>query len=246
MGKVSSIKWHAELFGLKGVFCRALWQVGGKELFRVPVAKGRSVLLRLGTKDIHTYEHVFRFCEYDIALDKEPRIIIDAGAHIGLAAVYFALRFPHATIIALEPNLANFDLLTRNTVAFRNVVPVQAALWDRDGKVDVRDPGVGTWGYRVRVGSEVDALSMPSLMKMYQMEKVDLLKLDVEGAEVEILGSSNEWIDRVDVIWAELHDRFRDGCTWSFDKATASFPSHWTKGELSCASRAYTALSKNN
>ncbi|MBK6790779.1 MAG: FkbM family methyltransferase [Betaproteobacteria bacterium] len=78
-----------------------------------------------------------------------PRGIVDAGAHIGLATVYLATRFPQATIVALEPEPSNYRLLCKNVASLKNVVTVNAGLWSRAARVKLVDPGHSTWGFRV-------------------------------------------------------------------------------------------------
>ena len=130
-------------------------------------------------------------------------MIIDAGAHIGLASVWFAERYPDAVIVAVEPEADNFEVLLANTAAYPNVRAVQAALWTSDGTVDLLDPGIGTWGFRVgdvaNAGSHaVRAVTVRGLMAEFGLDQVDLLKLDVEGAEIELFSDCSGWIDSVD------------------------------------------------
>ena len=76
-----------------------------------------------------------------------------------------------------------------------------------------------------------------ALLEQLNIEHVDLLKIDVEAAEREIFEDAARWIDRVSVICVELHDRFRPGCSKTFEIATAAFPVRWRRGELHCIAR---------
>ncbi len=82
------------------------------------------------------------------------------------------------------------------------------------------------------------ALTILDVMERFGLDHIDLLKLDVEGAEAEILAASAPWIDRVEMIVAELHDNVRPGCTAAFEMATASFPIEESRRENVFASRA--------
>jgi hypothetical protein len=70
--------------------------------------------------------------------------------------------------------------------------------------------------------SRVRAVTIASLMDKAGFDRVDILKLDIEGAEIELFDANcEEWIDRVDAIVIELHDWIRPGCSASLLKATA-------------------------
>src|SRR3954470_9753237 len=99
-----------------------------------------AVSVRLGSADVEAYVQVFVDREYDFEYPAEPEVIIDAGAHIGLASAWFAQRFPDAMIVSLELERSNFELLRTNTAAYPNIRPVHAALWPTSGAVAVTDP----------------------------------------------------------------------------------------------------------
>jgi FkbM family methyltransferase len=167
-------------------------------------------------------------------------VIIDAGANVGMSAVYFALQYPAAKIVAIEPELTSFRILEKNARLFPQIIPIRAALWDRDGYVHLDDQGTGHWGMRVvdRVsGFAVRSIILPNLLREFGIDRVSLLKVDVEGAECEIFSNATDWIDRIDAICVELHDRFRPGCTEVFNAATTDFPIRWRRGELHCVTR---------
>ena len=64
--------------------------------------------LRIPSSDMFTYEQVYLKREYDFVAHESPRVIVDAGANIGLASLYFANRFPKARIIAIEAEATNY------------------------------------------------------------------------------------------------------------------------------------------
>ena len=199
------------------------------------------VILRTRDSDIRTFEKIFGLREYDIQSMPKPSVIVDAGANIGLATIFFADRYPSARIIALEPEADNFSLLVRNTVHYPNVTCVRKALWPKSGKILLIDPGIGHWGFRTAQqispvpsesgAGEVDCISVPDLMEEFGLSSLGLLKLDIEGAEKEVMESALPWIDRVQVVVAELHDRFKRGCSLAFYDATRSFDEEVHRGE---------------
>lgn len=203
-------------------------------------AVGRPVTLRLGTSDLATYEKIFADREYFFEPRTPPRVIIDAGANIGLASLYFAARFPAARIVAIEPEASNFALLVRNTAAFPNIVPVQAALWGEDASVNVVDPGLDKWGFQARNAEEacpdvvchmVAGMTVDRIMREHGLDFIDILKMDIEGGEIEVFTGGGEWLDRVGLLIAELHERYRPGCDRSLEQVAGRFAERWQVGE---------------
>jgi FkbM family methyltransferase len=239
-----SVQTHFNLFGVKGVLRRALTSVPGvNNEFNAFIPKySRNVRVRLGTTDVSAFEHVFVNDEYGFSLTQEPSIIVDAGANVGMSAVYFSLRYPNAKIIAIEPEPGNFHILKKNAEMFSGILPVNAALWNRNGFVTIQHTAGGSWGTRVSDRQApssvfVRSVKLSTLLSELNIGQIDLLKIDVEGAECEIFEDAPHWIAHVNVICAELHDRFRPGCSKAFEIATSGFSTRWRRGELSCVAR---------
>ena len=182
------------------------------------------------------FEEIFVQNEYASEIGK-PRGIVDAGAHIGLATVYLATRFPDATIVAPEPESSNYELRCRNVAALDSVVTVEAGLWSQVARVRVVDRGHSSWGFRVVEVAADDPAGMPAIGVADAIDRLRgktpvALKINIEGSEVEALSSSPQWLSRVDAIIIELHDRFRPGCSAALDKALADYEfSRSTSGE---------------
>ena len=97
-------------------------------------------------EDRYSFYELFLQKQYNFKFDFEPKLIIDAGANIGYASVYFAIKYPNAKIIALEPSEENFQLLQRNVRNYPNVTPVQCALWKDNNGVVIQNPDAGNRG----------------------------------------------------------------------------------------------------
>lgn len=215
---------------------------------RVPGCAAR-VSVRLGSTDIDVFNSTFADEDYGIALPFSPDTIVDAGAYTGLSSVYLAIRYPGARIIALEPSSSNFELLASNTEQFPNVEAVRVALWASPGELTLRDPGAGAWAFRVDGeqarpgesqprGSElVHATTMSEILSDFDLGRVNLLKIDVEGSELEIFNDSEKWLEHVDAIMVELHDRFKPGCARAFLSAVQDFPVEVWRGEVTMVAR---------
>ena len=231
---------YARILGVKGVVAALLGKITGRpkvSLFRVDNI-AHPISLRIPSSDADAYEQIFLQDQYKFESATPPTVIVDAGANIGLASIYFANRFPSARIFAIECEQSNFEILEQNVKPYKNIVPIHAALWNELGEIQIVDPGLGHWGFMTVARSAdsagyscVRALTLDSIMREYQIPHIDILKIDIEGAEFEVFNASSHWIGSVDTIIAELHDRLKPGCEQSFATATSEFTRRWRQGE---------------
>jgi FkbM family methyltransferase len=169
----------------------------------------RQVWAREDTSDRAAFDEVFGGA-YDVSLAEPPELVLDLGANVGYAAVAFALRWPDAHVVAVEPEPANVRLLRRNVEGL-DVEVVEAAVWPHEARLELEDPGKGRWAFRVDESSagSVRAATVPQLLAG---RTAGLVKMDVEGSELAIFSGDTGWLEAVDVLAIELHDRYRPGC----------------------------------
>jgi FkbM family methyltransferase len=189
----------------------------------------RPVYLRPGTNDEYTFIEIFIRQDYGIdfpAPVSEPVIIVDAGANIGLSSVYFANRFPMATIECFEPDVENFAWLLKNTAGYPNIRLHQAALWGKSGLVSIVNRGVGSRGNITRETGPEDAIpatGVADLMAQNNYPTIFILKLDIEGAEKSLFDhNADGWLPRVQNLVIELHDSISPGSSMSFFRALSA------------------------
>ncbi len=185
---------------------------------------GEIVYIRPGTTDQRVYDKIFGEREYDINLG-EPLLIVDAGAHIGLASVFFASKYPKAKVIAIEPEQSNFEILLMNIEQYSNITPIRAGLWSRKTHLRIQDSDVATWSFRVSEdpsGNGIPAIGVKDIMTDFTVENIDVLKIDIEGSELDVFKNSKPWINAVRNLIIELHDRFQPGCSEALQKAFSS------------------------
>jgi FkbM family methyltransferase len=196
-------------------------KVRGPRLVRLQVpGTEQFVYARAETSDLAAFRHVFGGA-YEFELPTEPRLVFDLGANVGYASVYFALRYSSACVLAVEPEPSNAALLRRNVAAIPRIQAIEAAAWPRPGRLALADPGKGYWGMRVETApaGDVKAMTMGELLERAGAEWVDLVKIDIEGSELELFSEETDWINRVGALVLELHDRFRPGCRDALDQA---------------------------
>lgn len=179
--------------------------------------------------DKAVYDEVFLDRCYDLELGA-PRYIIDAGAHVGMTSVFFALKYPDAQIIALEPEPANFAMLRANAAMYPQIVPINAGLWSKETFLKITNPDANSWSFIVEEAAEgIKAVSIASLLSQFDWPRIDVLKIDIEGSEVEVLNHSDAWMDKVGSLVVETHERFMPGSLAAVDRATAG--KEWKRTE---------------
>jgi FkbM family methyltransferase len=202
-----------------------------------------DIWLRPGTSDVAVFSQVWEHGQYDLPLESAPTSIIDAGANIGLASIFFALTYPASRIVAVEPEQSNFGSPGKEYCSFTNVLALRAALC----LDNVTDLGEGKHAFQVREGGDAcedrstgqvtEGVTVPEICQSENWTRVGLLKLDIEGGELDVLNASGSWIEATDVLAVELHEHIRPGCKETFEQAVARFPIRVSRGELDVASR---------
>jgi FkbM family methyltransferase len=193
---------------------------------RLP-GSGTTVLIRPDTTDPFIFEEVFLLDEYSFDTPAEPRLILDIGANVGYASVYFAEKYPSARIIAVEPETSNIRQLKANTAGHPNVRVVEAGIWNRNACLTLVDPGARSSDFQLREcrpGEQgTEAVTVEHLMELAGSDHADIVKIDIEGGEKELFSENVDWLGKVDTLVIELHDRFKPGCKDTFLEATARF-----------------------
>jgi FkbM family methyltransferase len=136
-------------------------------------------------------------------------LIIDAGANTGYSAIWFNLNFPKAQIFAVEPDGSNFSLMKQNVSMFANIIPIEAALWNEKATVSVLDPTDLAWGRRFDVAADgpgIPSVTVAELIARDSRYAPLLIKIDIEGAETQLLRSNTEWVDQFPLVVFEPHD----------------------------------------
>ncbi|HEV8515233.1 MAG TPA: FkbM family methyltransferase [Cyclobacteriaceae bacterium] len=149
---------------------------------------------------------------------KDPRLIIDAGANVGYVSVFYANRFPKSDVISVEMEDSNFKMLVQNTSGYENIKPIKAALWNHSNGVTFGESD-GKDSYNLIDQSDRRrTVTSVTLVELLNKRHADIIKLDIEGAEVEVLDDMRKENIQPNVLIVELHDRFRNGCSRALEK----------------------------
>jgi FkbM family methyltransferase len=233
MSLVAGFRSHYQSLGVRGVLAATGRRLIGhpKTITVRPKSVRHPVTLRLHTTDLGAYEGVLLAREYEVERHEPPKVILDAGANIGMASLYFANRHPEARIVAVEAESSNYRILAHNVRHYPQITPIHAALWKTDGWINVSAPDPasgahGEWGFvttrNAGGGPQVRSLTVQTLMRETGVQAFDLAKIDIEGAEIEVFEDSS-WLSGVRCLMIELHDRFRPGCGAKVEPAMSGF-----------------------
>lgn len=165
----------------------------------------RSIFVRRTLSDLAVVEEImWKNGVYNEALSMLTKceVFIDLGANIGLCSKLVLEKFPDAEVYAYEPQPETFEVLRRN-LATANCDVHQVAVWSSHSKISMTGEPQAFDRFRVTEGGTIEAWPMSHIVSIPK-KRIDFLKIDVEGAEVEMFRESS-WLERVDLLAIEFH-----------------------------------------
>ena len=171
-----------------------------------------NLVIRNSSSDIDVFlQHFGRRELLDINYPSNVKKIIDLGANIGISVSVFKYLFPEAKIVAVEMDNDNFLLLKKNTKFYKNIFLIQGAVWSNSNGVNQVDTGEGEWAYRarnlnVKKTNAIKSYTFEDICKISKIESIDVLKIDIEGAEAEVfLKSWRSIFSKTKLTIVEIH-----------------------------------------
>lgn len=170
---------------------------------------GHKLLIPDSASFLFMYDEIFRTEIYKFRTENISPYIIDGGANIGLASIYFKKLFPAAEIVAFEPDPEIYKVLKSNisSHAFESVKLINKGLWNEE--MNLRFKMEGADAGLLKVFNESDENNIQTVpvisLKPYLQKPVDFLKLDIEGAETVVLKDIAEDLNMVKRIFVEYH-----------------------------------------
>lgn len=151
---------------------------------------------------------------YRFNTKKTTPIIIDCGANIGLSVIYFKKLYSDAIIEAFEPDPKIFQVLSWNIASFgfNNVILNEAAIWNENTVIEFQQEG----GFSGRIPKKGDSANIIGVKAkrlkdvINKYSNIDFLKIDIEGAEYEVLLDIQDDLGKVDNIFIEYHSHVSD------------------------------------
>ena len=174
--------------------------------------KGHRITYRSQTSDLAQVERLLLLgerCEYNLPRNINPSYILDAGANIGLATLFFSDYFPKARIVCCEPERDSLELLNLNTSHLPNVTILPCALGGKPSTGSLVQKSARNFAKATVVESssgDIPIYDYNQLAKVSGVPFYDLIKIDIEGNEYGFLSSMNEeQLARCSWIVGEVH-----------------------------------------
>lgn len=224
---------------------RHLGRLAKDRIARVSVPGVGPVHLRAGESDVAAIRQIFGKRDYDISWPFEvgariraryeailasggKPIIVDAGANIGAASLWFGQVYPNAAIVAVEPDPGNAAVLRRNVGGRPGHVVLEAAIGAEPGHV-ILSSGEADMGWAVQTTRAESGLPIVTVQDAYKASGGDapfIVKIDIEGFERDLFSSNLGWLDDCYMVIIEPHDWMLPGqlSSRSFQQAMAQHP----------------------
>jgi FkbM family methyltransferase len=192
----------------------AIWRVHPRQVLHPIEARLR------GSSDMDVFDQIFICEDFSCLRDLDvPSLVLDLGANVGFSAAYFLSIFPQARIVAVEPDSGNLAVCKANLAPYGSrALLLHGAVWSRTSTLQLVKGTFGDgreWATQVCELDEqeqpsmgVQAWDIDSLIEMSGGDIVDLLKVDIERAELSVFGESAvSWLHKVRNICIELHGK---------------------------------------
>lgn len=191
-----------------------------------------AIRLREAGSDHLTFHEILDDEVYAGILRHVPKCeyLFDLGANIGLTSCYIAGHYPGCRVFAVEPEASTYALLRENlqSVCGAAASSVQAAAWGKSAELSVL-PGPNRAANMVHVAEAVvgnpavRGMTVSELFVLSGFPRIDVIKIDVEGAEVSILAGDLDWLRVVNHIVIEFHGDSRVGSRFDDIMAASGF-----------------------
>ena len=177
--------------------------------------------LRIGSSDFAVFEQIFLNEEYQSAvkvlIDNETPVktIIDLGANIGLSSLYFKEHFPDARILCVEPDSGNYQQLERHLSEVPHTSLYRKAIWPERKTLFLNTSFRDSKEWSIAVSTsqegsydEVDTITIDELISGNNIKTIDLLKIDIEGAEATVFADTDTcyFLKSTKVVVIETHE----------------------------------------
>ncbi len=167
---------------------------------------GKKIRVPDAASFLFMYQEIFERQIYNFQTTTNQPVIIDGGANIGLSILFCKQLYPHAKIIGFEPDNRIFEILEHNMQQFdfQDIILHQKALWKTETRLKFQSEGADAG--RIDTEKQDNYIQVEAVsLRNYLNQPIDFLKLDIEGAETEVLESCQDLLKNVKNIFVEYH-----------------------------------------
>jgi len=178
--------------------------------------------VRRGTSDIEVVRQIWRDGQYAFpyaaltdrlhrfatairARGRTP-VIVDAGANIGAASLWFAREWPAARIVAVEPDAANAGMARQNCRNAPNIDIVEAAIGSAPGFARLGEEADAYAITTARADHGVPVVTIADCVARVPNGNLFAVKIDIEGFEDDLFAANTGWLDEAKLVYIEPHD----------------------------------------
>lgn len=173
---------------------------------------GKKLNLVDGLSFYYSYKEIFQHEIYKFIADRENPLIIDCGSNIGLSIIFFKTIYPTSRIIGFEADPKVYKILKINldTFGYHDVEIQNKALWDQEKIIEFESEGADCGRVTIKNNeSNTDKVEIAAVLLSTYLcqiaEPVDLLKIDIEGAETSVLKECSDYLHKVNNLFVEYH-----------------------------------------
>ena len=162
---------------------------------------------------VHCLKEIFFEKSYFFKTNNPNPIIYDCGSHIGMSILFYKLHYPNAIIKAFEPDVTNFQLLNKNIIewGFNNIELFPNPVWKTDEEIQFAE--LGAMGGKITSDNKLSPLgkSMKAIRLLDLItSEIDFLKIDIEGAEYEVVVDCQSKLHLIRNLFIEYHSTFEE------------------------------------
>jgi FkbM family methyltransferase len=157
---------------------------------------------------IYQYEEIFYKKFYQFTSVSERPVIYDCGSNIGMSLLFFARHYPTAKIIGYEASASVYGVLAKNIEKNKatNVIAYQNAVWIKNEELTFSEEGADSGSlHSISNTPTIRVQAIDFLEVLNKEDKIDLLKMDIEGAETTILPHIVNVLHKIENMFIEYH-----------------------------------------
>jgi len=155
-----------------------------------------------GLSFLWQFHDIFYQQHYAFTTETSSPLIVDCGANVGLSVFYFKKHYPESKVYAFEADPKVFEYLKRNiSPPFKDVNLINKAVWVSDEALSFNSLGSDTGSLDVKGKDKVEGCDLSAFLD--QFSSIDMLKIDIEGAEIEVFPHIQKQLNKVKNLFLE-------------------------------------------